>query len=96
MTKARPALRLSAAVGAIGIALFSASSAMAQDAPDPAAPAAEADDRNGDIVVTGTRIRSAGLASTSPINTVDAEQIQLLRAVTIEDFSTKLPSSPAA
>ncbi|WP_066482956.1 MULTISPECIES: TonB-dependent receptor plug domain-containing protein [unclassified Sphingomonas] len=91
MTKARPALRLSAAVGAIGIALFSASSAMAQDAPDPAAPAAEADDRDGDIVVTGTRIRSAGLASTSPINTVDAEQIQLLRAVTIEDFSTKLP-----
>ena len=86
MTKARPALRLSAAVGAIGIALFSASSAMAQDAPDPAAPAAEADDRDGDIVVTGTRIRSAGLASTSPINTVDAEQIQLLRAVTIDLF----------
>ena len=50
--------------------------AIAQDAP----PAAEEDDG---IVVTGTRIKSAGLSSTSPISTLDGEQIQLQRAVTI-------------
>lgn len=43
------------------------------------------------IVVTGTRIKSAGLSSTSPISTLDGEQIQLQRAVTIEDISVKIP-----
>jgi iron complex outermembrane recepter protein len=43
------------------------------------------------IVVTGTRIKSAGLTSTSPVSALDGAQIQLQRAVTIEDFSTKVP-----
>ncbi len=51
-----------------------------------------ADEQEGeDVVVTGTRVRSAGLSSTSPISALDGEQIQLQRAVTIEDFSTKIP-----
>lgn len=52
--------------------------------------AATADDQ-GDIVVTGTRITSAGLSSTSPISALQGEQIQLQRAVTVEDFSVKIP-----
>jgi iron complex outermembrane recepter protein len=43
------------------------------------------------IVITGTRIKSAGLSSTSPISALDGKQIQLQRAVTIEDFSVKVP-----
>jgi iron complex outermembrane recepter protein len=60
-------------------------------AQEEAAPAAEdaADDEG--IIVTGTRIKSAGLSSTSPISTLSGEQIALQRAVTIEDFSTKVP-----
>ena len=46
---------------------------------------------DGAIIVTGTRIKSAGLSSTSPISTLEGEQIQLLRAVTIEDISVKIP-----
>ncbi len=44
-----------------------------------------------DIVVTGTRIKAAGLSSTSPISALDGDQIQLQRAVTVEDFSVKIP-----
>lgn len=43
------------------------------------------------IVITGTRIKSLALSSTSPVSQVSAEQIGLLRANTVEDFSAKLP-----
>ncbi|MBI3525479.1 MAG: TonB-dependent receptor [Betaproteobacteria bacterium] len=43
------------------------------------------------IVVTGTRIKAAGLTSTSPVSQISAEELGLLRAVTVEDFSVKLP-----
>ncbi|MBL0925286.1 MAG: TonB-dependent receptor plug domain-containing protein [Sphingomonadaceae bacterium] len=66
------------------VAATTSGSAIAQDIPLP-----EEDD--GGIVVTGTRIKSAGLSSTSPISTLDGEQIQLQRAVTIEDISVKIP-----
>ncbi len=62
-----------------------ASPAFAQAADDDAA--AEGDD----IVVTGTRITSAGLTSTSPISQLSGEQIALERAVTVEDFSVRIP-----
>ncbi|MEJ2458825.1 MAG: TonB-dependent receptor [Novosphingobium sp.] len=44
-----------------------------------------------EIVVTGTRISLPGVKSSSPIASTSAEQIQLQSALTIEDFSTKLP-----
>jgi outer membrane receptor protein involved in Fe transport len=62
-------------------ALIVAAPALAQSA-SPASSDAE-------IVVTGTRI--PGLASTSPISSTSAEQIQLERAQTVEDFSVRLP-----
>lgn len=43
------------------------------------------------IVVTGTRISVPGLQSSSPISSTDQEQIKLQSAMTIEDFSTKIP-----
>lgn len=75
--------RGSSAVLALVVATASAP-AFAQEAP------ALSDD-DGAIIVTGTRIKSAGLSSTSPISTLEGEQIQLQRAVTIEDISVKIP-----
>ena len=46
---------------------------------------------NSQVMVTGTRIKSLSLVSTSPVVQLDAEQIGLLRAATVEDFSVKLP-----
>ncbi len=60
-------------------------------APAAAQEAPVAEEADEGIVVTGTRIKSAGLASTSPISTLGSEQIQLQRAVTIEDISVKIP-----
>ncbi len=68
------------------IAMSSSGTASAQDA--------EADDSTEvveDYVVTGTRIKNAGLESTSPISALGGEQIALQRAVTVEDFSAKMP-----
>lgn len=73
----------SSACLAVAVALMAAP-ALAQDA-------GQADGETETIVVTGTRIKSAGLASTSPISALEGEQIQLQRAVTIEDFSVKVP-----
>lgn len=76
-----------------GLAL--SNSAAAQQLPAPPAPTGSASDateeQSGDVVVTGTRVRSAGLASSSPISELSGEQIELQRSVTIEDFSTKVP-----
>jgi outer membrane receptor protein involved in Fe transport len=51
-----------------------------------AAPTAVAD-----IVVTGSRIPRTGLTSTSPVVSTTAEDIKLQEALSVEDFSTKLP-----
>ncbi|MDH7971256.1 TonB-dependent receptor [Sphingomonas sp. AR_OL41] len=57
--------------------------------PDPqAAPPA---DPATDIVVTGSRIPRTGLTSTSPVASTTAEDIKLQQALTVEDFSTRLP-----
>ncbi len=81
-------LRCGTALAAIGT-LLAATPALAQEqdtsVENSVAPPEEA------IVVTGTRIRTPGLTSTSPISALSGEQIQLQRAVTIEDFSSKIP-----
>lgn len=43
------------------------------------------------VVITGTRIKSIELSGTSPVSTFGAQEIALGRAVTVEDFSSKLP-----
>src|SRR3546814_7154996 len=75
-------LRCGSAI-ASAIALMSASAVFAQET-DSTTSEARAET---DIIVTGTRVRTPGLTSTSPISAVEGEQISLQRAVTIEDFS---------
>jgi iron complex outermembrane recepter protein len=43
------------------------------------------------IVITGSRIKLPGLTATSPIASVGSDTIALTRAVTVEDFSTRIP-----
>ena len=83
MRAASTILYRSSAVLALIVATTT-TSAIAQDA-------AVAGDEDESIIVTGTRIKSAGLSSTSPVSALEGEQIQLQRAVTIEDFSVKIP-----
>src|SRR3546814_14117989 len=79
-------LRCGSAI-ASAIALMSASAVFAQET-DSTTSEARAET---DIIVTGTRVRTPGLTSTSPISAAAGEQISLQRAVPIEAFSVKLP-----
>jgi len=47
------------------------------------------------ITVTGSRIQRAELISSSPVSSVDEEQIQFDRAVNVEDITAKLPQAAA-
>ena len=79
--------RTMVATTALAIAL-SQGTAFAQSADS-----APADDTSAaaEIVVTGTRIPVAGLTSSSPVVSTGEQQIKLQAALTVEDFSTKLP-----
>lgn len=81
--------RQAVALAALAIALAQAPGvAFAQSNTD----AVPADDASGsDIVVTGTRISVPGLTSSSPVASTSEEQIKLQSALTVEDFSTKIP-----
>ena len=70
--------------GAAGAGLFSV--AGYAQAPASAAPLEE-------IVVTGTRIRTPGLVSNSPITSVDQAEISLRQPIAVEDFLRQLPAS---
>ena len=95
--------RQQVATAAIAMSLLylpAAAAAQVTPQPDvpPAAPAdsqaattADASAGQGDIVVTGTRIPVPGLTSSSPVVSTSEQQIRLQSALTIEDFSTKLP-----
>jgi iron complex outermembrane recepter protein len=75
---------------AVAAAIASAAgSAWAQTTP--AATPATTVEKVETVVITGSRIKAAGLESTSPISQISAEEIALQRAVTVEDFSVKLP-----
>ena len=85
------------ALAALAVALVQMpTQATAQAAPAPqdaATPDAAADTAApaNDIVVTGTRIAVPGLTASSPVASTSEQQIRLQSALTIEDFSTKLP-----
>jgi iron complex outermembrane recepter protein len=76
--------RTGSAIIAVAMAMISTSVA-AQDTK------ADGDDKEKAIVVTGSRIKVPGLVATSPIASVGSETIALTRAVTVEDFSTRIP-----
>ncbi|MFL0415849.1 TonB-dependent receptor plug domain-containing protein, partial [Sphingomonas sp. 179-A 2A2 NHS] len=99
-------LRLSAARSALALALLTVSGTAyaqttdGQDGGPPADPAltipqeaatGPAEAVSQDIVVTGSRIPRTGLTSTSPVASTTQEDIKLQSALTVEDFSVKLP-----
>jgi iron complex outermembrane recepter protein len=91
--------KLIGTTSALAVLLLASGSVVAQQTtPQPAAQTAppKADDaattsKVDTVVVTGTRIKAAGLTSTSPVSQITAEELALARAVTVEDFSVKLP-----
>ena len=71
---------------AISAALLSIANPALAQATAPAAT-----EKLESVVITGSRIRSANVTSTSPVSQITAEEIALQRAITVEDFSAKLP-----
>ena len=74
---------LSLAISAVLSPAFAQAPTPTAEKLEPAAGAAKTDV----VVVTGTRIKSASLTGTSPVSQLSAEDIALIRAVTVEDFS---------
>ncbi|MFL6709064.1 MAG: TonB-dependent receptor domain-containing protein [Massilia sp.] len=88
-----PARRFAPTAVCAAIAILCAQPALARQT-EPAPVAADASAAQGpmqQVAVTGTRIRSAKLTSTSPVSQFTDADIALVRAVTVEDFSVKLP-----
>ncbi len=100
MKPASPA-KLIGTTSALAVLLLASGNVTAQQTAPPAAPQADnavkkteeasASSKIDAVVVTGTRIKAAGLTSTSPVSQITAEELALARAVTVEDFSVKLP-----
>lgn len=63
--------------------------AFAQDAADTSEPQNSGQDEV--IVVTGSRIQRTEVTATSPVTSFEQEQIELDRAVTIEDITARIP-----
>jgi len=78
---------------ALAIALTQAPVAVYAQSVAPALPSGTGQNAEAtpEITVTGTRISVPGLRGSSPVSSTSAEQIKLQSAMTIEDFSTKLP-----
>jgi iron complex outermembrane recepter protein len=74
---------------AFGVGAGVAASAVAQTTP--AAPAAAASEKIEKIEVTGSRIPSANLESTSPITTIDAAAIKVDGIRSVENLLNNLP-----
>jgi outer membrane receptor protein involved in Fe transport len=83
--------RLFATTFFAGLAL--AMPAFAQQAEEPAAPAAEETDT---IVVTGSRIPQANLVTTSPVTQITSDDITTAGVSRIEDLVNSLPQAFAA
>jgi outer membrane receptor protein involved in Fe transport len=77
---------------ALALGLCASAPALAQNAPvESAIDASPADGSSQDIIVTGSRIPRTDLTSTSPIAMTGEEDIKLQSALTVEDFSVRLP-----
>src|SRR4051812_24880796 len=80
--------------GASAAAIFTASAAMAQDAAPADTTSAQAGDaaEPGEILVTGSRIKSPTLTSPSPLQAVTAEDIERTGRVDIQEVLQTNPS----
>ena len=84
-SKLRDAIVFSLAVGAISLA--STGTAFAQEAAPPQKEATELDT----IVVTGTRIKSQTMTSSSPVTEITAEEFKYTGATIVEDLVNQYP-----
>ena len=82
--------RSGTSVLALMIAMGMGSAARAQSSGD-ASNAPEAGQQVEQVVVTGSRIPRTEYTASSPVVSTDREEIQLQNALTVQDFSTKLP-----
>jgi iron complex outermembrane recepter protein len=82
--------KLIGTTSALAVLLLASGSVVAQQTT-PKADEPATTSKVDTVVVTGTRIKAAGLTSTSPVSQITAEELALARAVTVEDFSVKLP-----
>lgn len=85
--------RLSLVTAAVQLALCS-HIALAQQTDDSTSGSDQAA-KTEVITITGSRIARTELVSSSPVTSVDEVQIQLDRAVNVEDISAKLPQAAA-
>lgn len=84
--------RLLATTMISGASIGLASPAFAQEAPEPTTGGDAAQTQEGDtITVTGSRIARPDLTSTSPVTTVDSEQVALTGTTTLETLINDLP-----
>lgn len=84
-TKLAKSIRLALITGAASTAMLAATPAMAQEA--------EADKKVEKISVTGSRIKRPGAVSTSPIMSMEAEELTLLQEPEVEKIIKLLPST---
>ncbi len=81
--------RLMVTGSVIGLAMFAAMPAMAQDAP--AEDAAEEAESDGSIVVTGSRIRQPNLDSANPVSVITGQQVFETGNISVGDLLNELP-----
>ena len=74
--------------GIAGAGLHGAAAFAQQPAGEPAGQR-----QIDEVIVTGTRIRSPGLVSTSPISSVDQVEVDLRQPITVEQFIRELPAA---
>ena len=86
-SKLTKSIRLALLVGATAAPMLVANSAFAEQAEEEKAEAPER------IAVTGSRITRPGAASTSPIMSMDAEEISFLQEPEVEKIIRMLPGT---
>lgn len=85
----KPLLLSSTLLSLTGLSLIAAAPAMAQQAAPQATPQASGD--SDVVIVTGTRIAREGYVSSSPITTIDADELALKQPVDVEEVLRSMP-----
>ncbi|MFS0772499.1 TonB-dependent receptor domain-containing protein [Sphingomonas sp. 1P08PE] len=92
--RARAGLRSGSAlstIACVGAGLLGLTIATAAAAQEPATPATQAEEPQGDIVVTGSRIARPDVIANSPIKVVTGEQTIANADITLDTFLNTLP-----
>lgn len=85
----KPLLLSSTLLSLAGLSLITVAPAMAQQAAPQTAP--QATEGSDVVIVTGTRIQREGYVSSSPITTIDADELALKQPVDVEEVLRAMP-----